>query len=286
MGAGAAGMGYALLEPSWVVVRHVPLALPRLPAAFAGYRIVHLSDLHVERPADAAGLAEALALVNQQRPDLVAITGDFVTHHPEGIIDHLADTLRLLRPRDGVVAVLGNHDHWTDAALVRRALRDAGVAELGNDVRTIRRGGAALHIAGLDDVWEKHHRLDRVLDRLPAAAAPAGTQAEAQEAAVLLVHEPDFADTVAATGRFDLQLSGHSHGGQVDLPLAGPPLLPYLARRYPRGFYRLPAAADAPPLQVYTTPGLGSVQPRVRFNCRPEITVLELSHAPGVVRQD
>lgn len=280
-GAGAVGgLGYAFgVEPRWLAVRRLAVVLPRLPAAFDRYRVVHLSDLHVSSPADAPRLLEAMALVDRERPDLIAITGDFVTHHPERIGPQLVEVLRAARAPDGVLAVLGNHDHWTDAALVRRFLADAGVTELGNDVRTLRRGGAALHVAGLDDVWEQQHRLERVLDRLPAPApAPAGPEAPAS-ACVLLVHEPDFADSAAATGRFDLQLSGHSHGGQVSLPLLGPPLLPYLARRYPRGLYRIASSAATPPLVQHTNPGLGAVRPRVRFNCRPEITVLELRRA-------
>ena len=277
----AGGLGYAYgVEPRWLSVRHLALTLPRLPAAFHRFRIVHLSDLHVARPRDKARLLEAMALAVRQRPDLIAITGDFVTHHPHEIAADLVEILRAARAPDGVVSVLGNHDHWTDATFVRRVLRDAGVAELGNDVHTLRRGGDALHIAGLDDVWEKQHDLDRVLDRLPTPrrGAPfvATSPAPTTSATVLLVHEPDFADTAAATGRFDLQLSGHSHGGQVSLPLLGPPLLPYLARRYPRGPYRIGGADGAPALVQYTNPGLGSVFPRVRFNCRPEVTLLEL----------
>ena len=101
-------------------------------------------------------------------------------------------------------------------------------------------------------------------------------EAESNAAALVLVHEPDFAGTVAATGRFDLQLSGHSHGGQVDVPGFGPPLLPPLARLYPRGLYRIGGNDETPPLVQHTNPGLGSVAMQVRFNCRPEITVLEL----------
>jgi predicted MPP superfamily phosphohydrolase len=265
------GLGYAVgVEPRWLAVRRLAVTLPRLPAAFHRYRVVHLSDLHLSRPSEKPQLLQAMALAARERPDLIAVTGDFVTHPPGGIIPDLVDILRAARAPDGAVAVLGNHDHWAGAALVRRVLVDAGVAELGNDVRTLRRGDAALHVAGLDDVWEKQHRLERVLDVLP-------TEREAPASAtLLLVHEPDFADTAAATGRFDLQLSGHSHGGQVRVPLLGPPLLPYLAQRYPRGLYHVPAPEGAPPLVQHTNPGLGSIRPRLRFGCRPEVTLLEL----------
>ena len=255
--AAAGGLAYTFgLEPAWLSVRRVPVALARLPRAFHGYRVAQISDIHMGDWMDKARLTEVVALVNRQQPDLVAITGDFVTHHPEAYAADLVDSLRTLRARDGVVAVLGNHDHWTDAGLVRRLLRDSGIVDVSNDVRTLRRGTEALHVAGVDDVWEQQHRLDQVLEKLPAAGA-----------AVLLAHEPDFADTSAATGRFDLQISGHSHGGQVSVPFHGPPILPPYAHRYPRGLYRVGAMLQ------YTNPGVGMVRPHVRFNCRPEITL-------------
>jgi predicted MPP superfamily phosphohydrolase len=129
-------------------------------------------------------------------------------------------------------------------------------------VHTLERGGSLLHIAGVDDVWERQDRLDLVLDRLPAEGG-----------AILLAHEPDFADTSAATGRFDLQISGHSHGGQVIAPFAGPLRLPHLGRKYPLGLYRV---GD---MLQYTNRGVGMVYPYVRFNCRPEITLFTLRAA-------
>jgi predicted MPP superfamily phosphohydrolase len=155
--------------------------------------------------------------------------------------------------------VLGNHDYWTDADAVRAALLACGIQNLSNDVFTLSKGGEQLHIAGVDDTWEKHDRLDLVLEKLP----PSG-------AAVLLAHEPDFADRSAETGRFDLQLSGHSHGGQVVLPFFGPPILPHLGRKYPTGLFQVKDMFQ------YTNRGVGMIAPYVRFNCRPEITVFTL----------
>jgi predicted MPP superfamily phosphohydrolase len=156
--------------------------------------------------------------------------------------------------------VLGNHDYWSDATGVRAILDAGGVRELRNDALTLRRGDAQLHITGVDDVWENKQRLDHVLDKLPAEGA-----------AVLLAHEPDFADESAASGRFDLQLSGHSHGGQCVAPGGFMPLLPELGRRYPSGLYRVGS------MWQYTNRGLGMVwAPQVRFNCRPEITIITL----------
>lgn len=128
------------------------------------------------------------------------------------------------------------------------------------EVWTLKRAGYPLHVCGVDDVWEGNPRLDHVLSRLPGSGP-----------AILLVHEPDFADTVSMSGRFDLQLSGHSHGGQVRFPLVGAPALPRYARKYPVGAYRIGG------MPLYTNRGLGMLPPRFRFLCRPEIAVFDLN---------
>ncbi|MDP8973301.1 MAG: metallophosphoesterase [Actinomycetota bacterium] len=250
------------VEPEDVEVVSVSLVLPRLDAEFDGYRIAQISDIHADdwmTPGRVLGLAN---LVNAEAPDLVAITGDFATYSRfRSLIRHasrLVAPLRRLHAPDGVVAVLGNHDHKTDVRTVRRVLAASGVTELHNAVLTLRRGGAALHFCGLDDVREGTPDLHRTWRELPEEGA-----------AILLIHEPNFADESAATGRFDLQLSGHSHGGQVGLPLLRYPFLPKLSRKYPAGLYRVVE------MFLYTNRGLGA-HPRFRFNCRPEITVFTL----------
>jgi predicted MPP superfamily phosphohydrolase len=155
-----------------------------------------------------------------------------------------------------VLACLGNHDHWTDADAVAGALTDAGITVLRNAAREVADG---LWVAAVDDVWERYADLEKALEGVPAGAT-----------VVLLAHEPDYADEVAADGRVSLQLSGHSHGGQVRLPFAGPLVLPYLGRKYPAGLYRVGE------MWLYVNRGVGLVSPAVRFNCRPEVTVLRL----------
>lgn len=262
---GVGGIAYARnIEPQWIEVTRLRLALPGLPGVFRGYRVAHLSDIHMDRWMTPDRLAGVVQLVNAQQADLVALTGDYVTHGTRrpGAFRNLATGLGALRARDGVLAVLGNHDHWLDAGFVRRALRDAGVIELSNRAHDIRRGGAVLHIGGVDDYWTGHARLQDVLDDVPADGV-----------AILLAHEPDFADESAPTGRFVLQISGHSHGGQVRLPLLGPPVLPPYGRKYPMGLYRVGG------MLLYTNRGVGMLRPRVRLNCRPEITVYTLEPA-------
>ncbi|MBL8165741.1 MAG: metallophosphoesterase [Anaerolineae bacterium] len=265
---GIAGFAYAHdIEPEWVEVVPVELRLPRLDAAFDGYRIAHISDIHVGTGMTGPRLKHIAELVNAQETDATVITGDFVTHGDMSTLaPPLLEGLSALKASDGVYAVLGNHDHWTNSAAVRTVLRQAGIVELENSLFTLRRGAASLHVCGVDDHWEQKDRLDAVLAVLPDDGA-----------AILLAHEPDFADISAATGRFDLQVSGHTHGGQVRLPLINRPLkVPRYGRKYSVGLYTVGTMLQ------YTNRGLGTIAPAVRFNCRPEITVYTL-RSPEVV---
>lgn len=246
------------IEPLWFQFSYLQLALPRLHPAFDGYRIVQISDLHADDGLPPDYLRQIPALLATEQPDLIVITGDFVTHIIPPAQQRLAAMLGELHAPDGVLAVMGNHDHWSNVQAVREVVAAAGVQELANQVTTIQRSGASLHIAGVDDVWERHADLGPVLADLP----PEG-------AAILLAHEPDFADVSSLTERFDLQLSGHSHGGQINLPFIGRPMLPPFGMRYPAGLYRVGA------MWQYTNRGLASLM-GIRFNCPPEITVLTL----------
>jgi hypothetical protein len=262
---GLGGLIYShYVEPKWLEITSIRLKLPRLSPEFHGYRLAQISDIHLDHDGmTSTRLAEIIRTINELQPDLVAITGDFITvaHNggPRIFVEDLAPALSLLTPVDAAMAVLGNHDHDQDPVMVRQSLRAAGIIDLSNRVYTLRRGQAALHIAGVDDIWTKQDRLDLVLNQLP----PDG-------AVILLAHEPDFANVSAQTGRFDLQLSGHSHGGQVNLPFLGPPILPNYGKDYPLGRYQVGG------MMLYTNRGLGVIPPKVRLNCRPEVTIFTL----------
>jgi predicted MPP superfamily phosphohydrolase len=243
----------------WVEVTPVVLTLPRLKPEFDGYRIAQISDFHIGTWIKREHLEEVIELVNHQKPDLVAITGDFVTHHPERYANDLVQVLRRLSSRDGSFGILGNHDHWTNPKAVRQIMKASRVIDLSNTVHTIQRGASKLYIAGVDDHYDGLDRLDLVLPQLPG-----------EDAAILLAHEPDFADQAAASGRFDLQLSGHSHGGQIVLPRIGISYLPRFARKYPSGLYHVNGMLQ------YTNRGLGTAEFQIRLNCKPEITVFTL----------
>lgn len=258
----AASYGYARdIEPQWIEVVYKELRLPRLHPAFDGYRLVQISDIHMGTGMTAERLLWAVEMVNQQQPDAVAITGDFVTHGDMAPLSAgLVSGLSQLKAKDGVFAVLGNHDHWMDSTEVQRILRVSGITELCNTVYTLERDGAQLHLCGVDDYWERKSRLEDVLAALPQDGA-----------AILLAHEPDFADISAATGRFHLQISGHSHGGQFIIPILNrPAVVPRYSHKYPLGQYQVGSMIQ------YTNRGLGTILPALRFNCRPEITVFTL----------
>lgn len=240
------------------IVSH-SVCIPGLDPAFQGYRMVHISDIHMGQWITAERLDGIMDLINLQDPDLVAITGDFVSYALDPIADDMTSSLKRLRPRDAAVAVLGNHDHWVGPERIRELLHRSHIIDLCNDVFTLSRDSSVLHIAGLDDVMVNQHRLDLVMEKLN----PPGP-------AVILVHEPDYADISARTGRFGLQLSGHSHGGQIVLPRIGTPIRARHFRKYPLGRYQIGDMVQ------YTNRGLGTNLFWSRINCPPEITVFTL----------
>ena len=266
--AGASRVFYPRNGLQWVEMNHIHIALPRLSPMFHGYRLVQISDFHLGTWLKYTDLKHAGELVNEQNPDLIVITGDFVTIKSKKFYSDLVFALGTLHATDGVVAVLGNHDHWSDPGEIRRTLKQIGIKILSNEVFTLERREEKLHICGIDDFLVGRDQLDRVLLKLPEDGA-----------AILLAHEPDFADISAATGRFDLQLSGHSHGGQVILPWIGIPFLPSYATKYVSGLYRVKDMVQ------YTNRGLGTSELQIRVNCPPEISVftLEVENNPSMI---
>jgi predicted MPP superfamily phosphohydrolase len=246
------------MDPEKIITR-LTLELPNLHANFNGFRLVHISDIHFDGWMNRRRLEDIIYLVNDQQPDLVVITGDFISHLGDHHETDLSAALGQVQARFGAAAVLGNHDHWTDPQMVRRVLKASSIRDLSNRFITLDRDGAQLHIAGVDDIVEQLDRLDLVLKSLPETGS-----------AILLAHEPDYANISAACGRFDLQLSGHSHGGQVVLPLIGPLYLPRFGRIYPSGLYRVGT------MYQYTNRGLGMTGFHLRLNCYPEVTVFTL----------
>jgi predicted MPP superfamily phosphohydrolase len=255
------------VEPDWLEVVTIPIHLPRLDPVFRGYRIVQLSDIHADTTwMDVQRLASIVQVANSLRPDLVLITGDFITYVHVRMHETLS-ALKALQAPDGIFAVLGNRDYLDDPTELRSLLPAYRIQELKNRTHTLYRNGAMLHLVGMDDLWEQtdHYHLPMlslkgVLTSLLQSLPTSGPT-------ILLAHEPDFADVAATTGRIDLQLSGHTHGGQVRIPGHGAITLPNGGKKYQIGLYHVNTMIH------YTSRGLGMITPQIRINCRPEITV-------------
>jgi predicted MPP superfamily phosphohydrolase len=236
----------------------VQVPLLGLPDALAGFRIVQLSDIHY-LPFTKLDLIEAaIAQAVSRQPDLIVLTGDFVTHEADTIFGAV-QALSRLNARYGVFAVLGNHDARAGARIVRQGIEEAGIPVLHNRGFTFDVGVAQLNLAGVDDCIWGHPNIHAALDGL-APDVPT----------LLLAHEPDAIDDFSLAGPIALQLSGHTHGGQVRLPLLGTPVLPKLGEKYVQGLHRVNRS------WVYTNRGLGMVSMPIRFNCPPEITEITL----------
>lgn len=260
LGAGMLTGGYAWLwEPRQLDVTRLTLRCPRLPEAFDGVRIAHFSDLHVgyhSRVRDMARLKEA---VQAEVPDMICFTGDAV----DSGTDALADYIPLLASMDaglGKYAILGNHDYLVHPDRVADMLVMAGFRVLRNENVLIKHQGARLAVVGLDDQLMGSPDPVQGLNGVPEGLFT-----------LLMMHEPDFADT-AALYPFDLQISGHSHGGQVRLPWVGALLTPPGSRRYIMGRY---AIGDRS-MPLYVNRGIGETHLPIRFLCKPELTVLTL----------
>jgi uncharacterized protein len=249
----------------------IEIPLSRLPEAWDGFRIAQLSDPHYDDHFSVAPLRKAVDLVNGLQPDLVVVTGDFITApflrgrsrevRAARAIEPCAQLLAQMRGRFGILASLGNHDLSTDPAHITAVLQAHGIPVLRNRSVPLERDGSRLWLSGVDDVIEGKPDLKLALRAIPPT-----------EPIVLLSHEPDFADYVH---NVDLQLSGHSHGGQIRIPLVGAPVLPVMGRKYPWGLRRLG------PLTLYTNVGIGTIGVPMRLNCPPEVTLLTL-RAAGV----
>ena len=240
-------------EPNRPVLERVRLTLPRLPQAFDGLTIAQLSDLHYDPYFSRYPIAAAVALVNQFQPDVVVLTGDFVTmpmikrrhmdREAARTAEPCAQLLKNLRPRLGSYAVMGNHDEVADPDHISEVLEAVGIRVLRNQALPLERDGRRIWMTGVGDVLGLQAFPEKALLSIPGG-----------EFVIMLAHEPDFADYVSQFP-VDLQLSGHSHGGQIRFPLLGVPWLPEMAHKYPRGFYQIKN------LQLYTNRGIGT-------NCR------------------
>jgi predicted MPP superfamily phosphohydrolase len=246
----------AFAEPYELAVERHAIGLKRLPRELDGLKVVHLSDIHHSPFTERRQVERAVEVANSLQPDIVALTGDYISHERE-FIQPCAEMLGRLRARCGVYAVLGNHDNWVDAPLITDLFRAEGIRVLVNEGLRFEDRGASFWLAGVDDTMVG-------LEDLPLALS--GSRAD--ELKLLLAHNPIILRRAARSG-VDLVLSGHTHGGQVtwrsERSASG-----RVRRRILRGLGRRGET------QIYVTRGVGTVVLPVRYGCLPEVSLLTL----------
>ena len=250
-------------EPASLVTRTHRVAIPHWRAELAGLRVAVLGDLHVGSPYQGLSkLAKIVDATNGLQPDLILLPGDFVI---QGVLggtfvspEEASAVLARLKAPLGVWAVLGNHDWWLDAPRVQAALEQHGIRVLEDRAVAIQRGGVQFWLVGISDFWEGPHDVR------------AAMSAVRDDAPVLVfTHNPDVFPTIA--DRFSLLVTAHTHGGQVDLPLIGRPIVPSAyGQRYAIGHVVENGR------HLFVSSGLGTSIIPVRFRVPPEISVLEL----------
>ena len=243
-------------------VVEVDIELNNLGWDFHNYRILNLTDIHLGQWITPEYLDELIDYVNTLNYDVATLTGDYVSYIIDGYEDTLKDSFKKLKSNDGKFGVLGNHDHWMGADTIREIFRDSDITDLSNDVCVLSKGESKLNLAGVDSCTVCADNLDAVLAKL-----------DDDNPTVLLVHEPDFAEESSKTGKIDLEISGHSHGGQFVIPkLETTPLRGPNSTKYPIGYYKIGR------MNQYTSKGLGTNSFRIRINCKPEITIITLKN--------
>lgn len=258
-----------MMEPNRLTTKRVEIKIGHLPEVFHGTKIAQISDIHFEEFLPADHVRGVVREVNALEPDIVVFTGDLATS-PEtqdrrrrelaaAKAAPAGEILAELKAGLGRFGVFGNHDVKTDPNMLTDVLTNAGMVVLRNQSVPIEREGHRIWIAGIDDYFAGRVNIPRTLSGVAKG-----------EVVVALAHEPDLADAVTKFP-VDLQLSGHSHGGQVRIPFIGAPVLPPMAQKYPLGLYRIGN------LQLYTNAGVGVVGLPIRFDCPPEITLITLT---------
>jgi predicted MPP superfamily phosphohydrolase len=247
------------IERYLILINQYRLRVPNLPAGLSGLRMVHLSDLHYGALMPLRLIEEVIRRANRIERDVTICTGDYVHERNSTTqIDAVWPVVSQLTAPLGVFSVLGNHDHWADTRRSHYWLEKAG-QNLRRRVASIEKDGQRLWLIGAGDFWEDHVNLDDLLRQAPNS-----------DCRIVLAHNPDTADT-AFSGRVDLMVSGHTHGGQVNIPFIGTPILPVRNRNYSSGLKFSPRGT-----RVFISRGIGWAYYPIRFNCFPEIAVLEL----------
>lgn len=254
------------IEPQLLMVNKQTIVHQNIPSGFIGFKILQFSDTHIGFQYDLKQLNELVNKINELQPDVIFFTGDLMDAPNQfNEIDSLAPILKNLKAPFGQYAIFGNHDHGGYGSdIYRKVMKDAGFTLLQNEVSPITLiNNELIYVAGIDDAMLGRPDIQTTIGDLPQEAYT-----------ILLSHAPDLADQVASYQNVHLQLSGHSHGGQIQLPFFGALIKPPLAEKYYEGFYTI--GSESNPLTLYVNRGLGTTRLPFRFFSPPEITVFTL----------
>ena len=250
-------------RPENIDLVEVDIKLNNLGWNFHNYRILNISDIHLGQWINPEYLDDLTDYVNTLNYDLIVLTGDYFSYNLQDYDEALERSLKKLKAPDGKYGVLGNHDHWMDAGKVRNIFKNSDIHDLSNDAVLLKKDEDHLNLAGVDSCTVCADDLDAVLAKL-----------KDNTPTILLAHEPDFAHQSSQTGKVDLQISGHSHGGQFIIPkVETTPFRGPNSTKYPVGLYKVKDMIQ------YTSKGLGTNSFRIRINCKPEITIITLKTA-------
>jgi uncharacterized protein len=250
-----------LVRRRWFVVREVDVQVTDLDPAFDGFRIAHLSDLHIGTHTPRSWGERWVRAANKLRADIAVVTGDLVSSGCDFHGD-IADVVGGLEPKGGVFVSMGNHDYFGDGEPLVSLLRARGAQVLRNEGVTITRAGKTLYLAAIDDTWTHRDDIDRALAGRPEGAAT-----------VLLSHDPERFLKAEKKG-VELTLSGHTHGGQIAFPFLSKWVsASHLTHHFHQGLYRRGKS------QLYVHPGLGTTGPPMRLGVAPAVVVLTLRAA-------
>jgi len=240
----------------------VTVALRGLGREFEGFTIGHLTDLHRGLYVPASFIRRAVEAMNAAQPDLVVLTGDYLSRSKQFLASSTQEVARLKAP-SGKLAVLGNHDHWIDADEVARQFTEtAGCQVLRNESLTLMLGEGVLTFVGLDDPYTHHDDFDQAMATIPG-----------ESPTILLSHTPDTIEEASRRG-VSLVLAGHTHGGQIVVPGFGPPVPnSTFGRRFVSGLHHHGSTA------IYTNRGVGMAVLPVRLFCPPEVALITLKSA-------
>ena len=247
-------------NPENIDLVEIDIELDNLGWNFHNYRILNLTDIHLGQWINPEYLNDLIDYVNTLNYDLATLTGDYVSYNMDDYDISLKKSFKKLNAPDGKYGVLGNHDHWMGSEIIRNIFDESGIVDLSNDVVSLEKGDDKLNLAGVDSSTVCADNLDKVICELDSDCPT-----------ILLAHEPDFAQESSQTGKIDLQISGHSHGGQFIIPkFETTPFRGPNSTKYPVGIYKVKNMIQ------YTSKGLGTNSFRIRINCKPEITIITL----------